>query len=163
MPAPQAEGAFIMKRGFYLISNDYFLVKLIWSTAGGSMGVTRNKEGFCELKGVYVNFSQESTGADKVKICGWAPCFVATRCTHQGNIDKVNLLLLGAWFLSLGLRPPGPLFFRLQVLFCPRLSPMTHPILLQNSCIPVLLSHCYGLTVDEELSSKGYNRGSPMI
>lgn len=34
------------------------------------MGVTRNKEGFCELKGVYVNSSQENTGADKVKICG---------------------------------------------------------------------------------------------
>ena len=31
------------------------------------MGVSRNKEGFCELKGVYVNFSQESTGADKLK------------------------------------------------------------------------------------------------
>ena len=161
--APRAEG----ERCFYNkregLSHDHWLfpviVKLLWSAAGGFMVVTRNKEAFCEGNRVLENFMQESTGTDKVKMYGWASCLVATRCTPDCNRDKVNLLFLSAWFLSLGLRAPGSLSFSYKACFAQGCS----PILFQNSCPPVLLSHFYGLTMDGRGVSKRVRKRHPPL
>ena len=120
---------------FLLIEID----KLLWSASGVSMVAVRNREDFCKGKAMHENFLQESTGTDTVKIYSWVSCLVATRYTRGCNRDKVNLLFLWAWFLSLGLGPPGLLFFSFQSLSCLRPFPGPFPKWL-CSCLPVSIT-----------------------
>lgn len=72
---------------------------------------------------------------NKVKIYSWTSCLVATRNTCECNSNKVSLLFLQAWFLSLGLWLSRPLFFSLQDLFCPRPFPVSKMVVLLSSCL----------------------------
>lgn len=127
------------------------------------MGVSRNKEGFCELKGVYVNFSQESTGADKLKfmvglLVLWQPGVLI-------SVTGIKLIFHSCdpGFCLWDSGPRGLYSLVRNSCFAQGCPPTSLLILFQNSCLPVLLSHCYGLTVDGRVILRRVHRGSPMI
>lgn len=112
-----------------------------WSAAGGSVVALRNRECFCEGKEMHGNFLQESTGTDKVKIYSFASCLMATSYTLSVTEIKLIFYSCKPCFLSVGLRPRGPLF--LQSLFFPRPFPRSGPFpKWQYSCLPVWILVC---------------------
>ena len=125
------------------------------------MGVTRNKEGFWELKGVYVNFSQESTGAYKLKfvvelLVLWQPGVLI-------SVTKIKLIFHSCdrGFCLWDSGPWGLCSLVRKSSFAQGCPPTTLLILFQNSCLPVLLSHCYGLTVDGGVILKRVQQRQP--